>query len=96
MRYLSISLSFSRINVLIKIDLIVTDAEFDRDLAKDVVSDTSGHLRRLLQSVCTAGREQSTEVDFGKSLKDAQDIYAVLIQSFYALHHQYTVLCQCH
>jgi len=67
----------------------VTDAEFDRDLEKDIVSDTSGHFRRLLVSVCTAGRDESAHVDMAKAEKEAQDIYAVIIQPFCALHNDY-------
>jgi len=55
--------------------------EFGRNLEKDVVSDTSGHFRRLLVSVCTGGRDQSTHVDTALAEKDANGIYAVLIQS---------------
>ena len=69
----------------------MTDAEFDRNLEKDIVSDTSGHFRRLLVSVCTAGRDQSIQVDPGKALKDAQDIYEVIIQPF--VH--YTISTRC-
>ena len=65
--------------MLIKIGLIVTDAEFDRNLEKDIVSDTKGDFRRLLVSVCNAGRDQSTQIDLGKAEKDAQDIHKVLI-----------------
>lgn len=50
--------------------------EFGRNLEKDIVSDTSGHFRRLLVSVCNAGRDESTNVDTAKAEKDANDIYA--------------------
>lgn len=50
--------------------------EFGRNLEKDVVSDTSGHFRRLLVSVCTGGRDQSTHVDTALAEKDANGIYA--------------------
>jgi len=60
-------------------DLIVTCVEFGRDLEKDVVSDTSGHFRRLLVSVCTGGRDESTQVDLAKADRDAQDIYTVIL-----------------
>jgi len=61
---------------------IATYAEFGRNLEKDLVSDTSGHFRRLLVSVCNAGRDESTNVDTAKAEKDANDIYAVLVQRF--------------
>lgn len=56
--------------------------EFKRNLEKDLESETSGHFRRLLVSVCNAGRDQSTNVDMAKAEKDAHDIYAVLFQPF--------------
>ena len=59
--------------------------EFSRDLEKDVVSETSGYFRRVLVSVLTAGRDESSGVDSSKAEKDAQDIYAVLIQPFCSL-----------
>jgi len=61
---------------------VILCIEFGRDLEKDVVSDTSGHFRRVLVSACSAGRDQSTHVDGARALKDAQDIYAVRIQPF--------------
>jgi len=67
-------------------DSIVTYAEFSRNLEKDVVSDTSGHFRCLLVSVCNAGRDESTVVDAAKAERDAHDIYAVLLQPFCSLH----------
>jgi len=60
-------------------------AEFGRNLEKDIVSETSGHFRRLLVSVCTAGRDQSTGVDEARAEKDARDIYEVIIQLFSSL-----------
>ena len=59
--------------------------EFGRELEKDVVSDTSGYCRRVLVSVLTAGRDEFSAVDSSKAEKDAQDIYAVLIQPFCSL-----------
>jgi len=61
---------------------IATYAEFGSNLEKDIVSDTSGHFRRLLVSVCNAGRDESTSIDTAKAEKDANDIYAVLVQPF--------------
>jgi len=66
-------------------DFIVSCVEFHRNLEKDVVNETSGYFRRLLVSVCTAGRDQSTDVDAAKAERDANDIYAVLIQPFCSL-----------
>ena len=59
--------------------------EFDQDLEKDVVSDTSGYFRRVLVSVLTAGRDESSAVNDAKAQKDAEEIYAVLIQPFCSL-----------
>jgi len=53
-------------------------AEFGRNLEKDIMSDTSGHFRRLLVSVCNASRDESIHVDMAKAERDANDIYAVL------------------
>ncbi|KJE94539.1 annexin XIIIb [Capsaspora owczarzaki ATCC 30864] len=50
--------------------------QFSRDLEKDVVSETSGHFRRLLVSLLTAHRDESTTVDAAKAKADAQDLYS--------------------
>jgi len=68
-------------------------AEFGRNLEKDIVSETSGHFRRLLVSVCNAGRDESTSIDTAKAEKDANDIYAVLVQPFCSLHFYWSLLC---
>eukprot|EP00045_Choanoeca_perplexa_P012065 m.130351 g.130351 ORF g.130351 m.130351 type:complete len:748 (+) comp15872_c0_seq1:360-2603(+) len=44
---------------------------FDRDLEKDVMSETSGSVKRLLVSLLAGGRSQSTEVDHEKAKKEA-------------------------
>ena len=68
-----------------EVKIKIVYVEFSRDLEKDVVSETSGYFRRVLVSVLTAGRDESSGVDSSKAEKDAQDIYAVLIQPFCSL-----------
>lgn len=48
--------------------------EFRRDLEKDVVSETSGHFKRLLVSMCQGAREE-TPVDMAKATREAQELY---------------------
>jgi hypothetical protein len=50
--------------------------DFKRDLEKDLVSETSGFFKRLLVSLCNAGRDESPNVDMAKVEKDAQELYA--------------------
>jgi annexin A7/11 len=45
---------------------------FGRDLEKDVMSETSGHLKRILVSLAQGNRDESTDVDQGKAAADAQ------------------------
>merc|ERR1719228_996230 len=47
---------------------------YKRDLEKDCVSETSGHFKRLLVSMCQANRDESTTVDMAKAAKEAQDL----------------------
>jgi len=49
-----------------------------RNLEKDVVSETSGHFRRLLVAQCNASRDENPVVDMAKAEKDAKDIWEVI------------------
>lgn len=51
-------------------------AEFGRNLEKDVVSETSGHFKRLLVSMCQGAREENTAVDMAKATREAQELYS--------------------
>ncbi|XP_071952090.1 annexin-B12-like [Antedon mediterranea] len=48
---------------------------YHRDLERDCVSETSGHFKRLLVSMCQGNRDESTSVDRAKATRDAQDLY---------------------
>ncbi|KAL4623076.1 annexin A4-like [Arapaima gigas] len=50
-------------------------AEFGRSLEDDICGDTSGMFQRVLVSLLTAGREESTAVDKAQAEKDAQEIF---------------------
>lgn len=49
--------------------------EFQRNLEKDVVSETSGHFRRLLVSMLQAARDETNNVDWNKAKADAKALY---------------------
>lgn len=48
---------------------------FQRNLEKDVVSETSGHFRRLLVSMVQGARDESGVVDTNKAKADAKALY---------------------
>jgi len=48
---------------------------YKRNLEKDCVSETSGHFKRLLVSMCQANRDESGTVDMAKAQKEAQDLF---------------------
>lgn len=49
---------------------------FDRrDLEKDIVSETSGHFKRLLISCIQGNRSETTKVDMEKAKKEAEELY---------------------
>jgi hypothetical protein len=49
--------------------------KFKRNLEKDIMSETSGHFKRLLVSVLQANRDDSAAVDKDLAIKDARDLY---------------------
>eukprot|EP01135_Chromosphaera_perkinsii_P004893 Nk52_evm13s303 gene=Nk52_evmTU13s303 len=49
--------------------------DYARDLEKDIVSETSGHFKRILVSCLQAHRDESQDINMDKVKKDAQDLY---------------------
>jgi annexin A7/11 len=49
--------------------------KYSRDLEKDLMSETSGHFRRLCVSLSTANRVENQPVNFEKAKRDAQELY---------------------
>ena len=56
-------------------------AEFGRKLEDDLMSETSGHFKRMLVSLCNADRDESNVADFAKADLDAKDIFEVIFTS---------------
>ncbi|KAK3522094.1 hypothetical protein QTP70_025277 [Hemibagrus guttatus] len=54
---------------------LVMMAEYDRDLEDDISGDTSGMFKRVLVSLATAGRDESTKVDEALAKQDAKEIF---------------------
>jgi len=48
---------------------------YQRNLEKDIQSETSGHFKRMLIAQVQGGRDENPVVDIGKAQKDAQDLY---------------------
>jgi len=47
---------------------------FGKDLEQALVGETSGYFKRLLVSLCNAGRDESMQVDPARAKKSAQDL----------------------
>jgi len=49
--------------------------KYSRDLEKDLMSETSGHFRRLLVSLSTGNRMENVPIDPAKARQDATELY---------------------
>ncbi|XP_069039124.1 annexin A4 [Lepisosteus oculatus] len=65
----------SRSNSEIKEIAAVYKKEYGETLEDAVCSDTSGMFKRVLVSLLTAGRDESSNVDMAQAVQDAKDIY---------------------
>ncbi|MBN3316456.1 ANXA4 protein, partial [Atractosteus spatula] len=65
----------SRSNSEIKEIAAVYQKEYGETLEDAVCSDTSGMFKRVLVSLLTAGRDESSNVDVAQAVQDAKDIY---------------------
>ncbi|XP_060765394.1 annexin A4 [Neoarius graeffei] len=65
----------SRSNAEIKAFTAVYKKEYERDLEDDISGDTSGMFKRVLVSLATAGRDESTKVDEALVKQDAKEIF---------------------
>lgn len=65
----------SRTNAEIQAIKDMYKKEFNRDLEKDVTSETSGHFRRLLVSMLQCNRDESTTTNRDKARSEAQALY---------------------
>jgi len=60
---------------MIAINKAYSELYFGRVLEKDIISETSGHFKRLLISCIQGNRQENTTVDMAKAKKEAQQIY---------------------
>lgn len=51
-------------------------AMFHRDLEKDIISETSGHFKRILISSVQGNRNEDSVVDLAKAKAEAQELYS--------------------
>ncbi|KAI0216536.1 Annexin A11 [Lamellibrachia satsuma] len=48
---------------------------YGKDLEKQLMSETSGHFKRLMVSLASAGRQEDKPMDLAKAKQDAKDLY---------------------
>ncbi|XP_076875984.1 annexin A4 [Brachyhypopomus gauderio] len=65
----------SRSNAEIRAFTAAYTQEYGKNLEEDISGDTSGMFKRVLVSLLTAGRDESTVVDEALAKKDAKDMY---------------------
>lgn len=65
----------SRTNAEIEAMKTYFKIDLNRDLEKDIASETSGHFKRLLVSMTTANRDESDKVDDEKAKREAEELY---------------------
>uniref|UniRef100_A0AAX7V181 Annexin n=1 Tax=Astatotilapia calliptera TaxID=8154 RepID=A0AAX7V181_ASTCA len=65
----------SRSNEEVKVINDVYKKEYEKKLEDAVTGDTSGMFQRVLVSLLTAGRDESTNVDEAQAIQDAKEIY---------------------
>lgn len=70
----NVKADFITIKECFMMSFYLSQTAFQRDLEKDVVSETSGHFRRLLVSMVQAARDETTNVDMNKAKADAKVI----------------------
>ncbi|XP_077406307.1 annexin A4-like isoform X2 [Vanacampus margaritifer] len=66
----------SRSNAQIREIVTIYKAEYGKSLEDAINSDTSGHFRRLLVSLCQGNRDERENVDISLAKQDAQKLYA--------------------
>ncbi|XP_038591740.1 annexin A11b [Micropterus salmoides] len=66
----------SRSNAEINEITRIYKAEYGKSLEDSISSDTSGHFRRLLVSLCQGNRDERETVDIALAKQDAQKLYA--------------------
>ncbi|XP_077999644.1 annexin A4-like [Glandiceps talaboti] len=54
---------------------LIYKKQFDNELEDDIMSDTSGSLKRILVSMSAGGRDENKEVDEAKAAVDAKDLF---------------------
>ncbi|GFO04273.1 Annexin [Plakobranchus ocellatus] len=65
----------TRNNSQIKAMVATYKLMYGRNLEKDIISETSGHFKKLLVSMTAGGRQEHQAVDVNKARQDAQRLY---------------------